>query len=81
MIFKDCDCMSTASVLSFWSRVRTFLPIFRNSLAADKLMSVFVSLFAEQHQYQVTPCANVSACASHFCRDHTAAVQIVCIKR
>ncbi|XP_030568351.1 protein-lysine N-methyltransferase EEF2KMT [Drosophila novamexicana] len=35
----------------------------------------------EQHQYQVTPCANVSACASHFCRDHTAAVQIVCIKR
>ncbi|EDV92100.1 protein-lysine N-methyltransferase EEF2KMT [Drosophila grimshawi] len=35
----------------------------------------------EEHHYQVTPCANVSACASHFCRDHTAAVQIVCIKR
>ncbi|KAH8276545.1 hypothetical protein KR044_011266 [Drosophila immigrans] len=35
----------------------------------------------EEHHYQVTPCANVSACASHFCRDHTAAVQIVCIRR
>ncbi|XP_064556641.1 protein-lysine N-methyltransferase EEF2KMT [Drosophila montana] len=35
----------------------------------------------EQHRYQVTPCANVSTCASHFCRDQTAAVQIVCIKR
>ncbi|KAL7745426.1 hypothetical protein ACLKA6_015437 [Drosophila palustris] len=34
-----------------------------------------------EHHYQVTPCANVSACASHFCRDHTAAVQIVSIKR
>ncbi|KAH8397557.1 hypothetical protein KR222_010140 [Zaprionus bogoriensis] len=34
-----------------------------------------------EYAFQVTPCANVSACASHFCRDHTAAVQIVCIKR
>ncbi|EDX02159.1 protein-lysine N-methyltransferase EEF2KMT [Drosophila yakuba] len=31
--------------------------------------------------YKVTPCANVSACASHFCRDHTAAVQIISIRR
>ncbi|XP_017144726.1 protein-lysine N-methyltransferase EEF2KMT [Drosophila miranda] len=40
--------------------------------------------FMEQltvHEYKVTPCANVSACASHFCRDHTAAVQIISIKR
>ncbi|XP_016977000.1 protein-lysine N-methyltransferase EEF2KMT [Drosophila rhopaloa] len=33
------------------------------------------------HGYKVTPCANVSACASHFCRDHTAAVQIISIRR
>ncbi|ALC50019.1 CG7889 [Drosophila busckii] len=33
------------------------------------------------HGFEATPCANVSACASHFCRDHTAAVQIVSIKR
>ncbi|KAH8280738.1 hypothetical protein KR054_006201 [Drosophila jambulina] len=31
--------------------------------------------------YKVTPCANVSACASHFCRDHTAAVQVISIRR
>ncbi|XP_062138294.1 protein-lysine N-methyltransferase EEF2KMT [Drosophila sulfurigaster albostrigata] len=45
----------------------------------DTLHKFMVKL--EEHHYQVTPCANVSACASHFCRDHTAAVQIVCIKR
>ncbi|XP_016998270.2 protein-lysine N-methyltransferase EEF2KMT [Drosophila takahashii] len=33
------------------------------------------------NNYKVTPCANVSACASHFCRDHTAAVQIISIRR
>ncbi|KAH8386940.1 hypothetical protein KR093_003682 [Drosophila rubida] len=45
----------------------------------DTLHKFMVKL--EEHHYLVTPCANVSACASHFCRDHTAAVQIVCITR
>ncbi|EDW78282.1 uncharacterized protein Dwil_GK16347 [Drosophila willistoni] len=39
--------------------------------------------FSEQLQlydYQVTPCANVPTSSSHFCRDSTAAVQIISIK-
>ncbi|XP_068141116.1 protein-lysine N-methyltransferase EEF2KMT [Drosophila tropicalis] len=34
----------------------------------------------ELYNYQVTPCANVPTSSSHFCRDSTAAVQIISIK-
>ncbi|KAH8373173.1 hypothetical protein KR009_000102 [Drosophila setifemur] len=48
----------------------------RNAETLRKFMSAL-----DINGYKVTPCSNVSACASHFCRDHTAAVQIISIRR
>ncbi|XP_017871492.1 PREDICTED: protein-lysine N-methyltransferase EEF2KMT [Drosophila arizonae] len=82
VIYDDTQFSSLLAALDFVYEMRSnrcealLASTVRN---VDTLHDFMVQL--EQHGYQVTPCANVSCCKSHFCRDTTAAVQIVCIKR
>ncbi|XP_017050814.1 protein-lysine N-methyltransferase EEF2KMT [Drosophila ficusphila] len=82
VIYDDTQFTALLGALDFFIKRRgdaleTYVAsTVRNMDTLNKFMTQL-----ELRGYKVTPCGNISASASHFCRDHTAAVQIVLIRR